>query len=197
MTEPPHTHSYTAKVTAPTCTEKGYTTYTCSCGDTYTGNEVAATGHSFGAWVVVKDPSSKEAGKEERACACGVKETRDIAKLANAFTDVKTTDYYYEPVLWAGYKGITAGMSDTTFGPSNPCTRAQVVTFLWRAAGSPEAKATTVNFTDVKTTDYFYKAVLWAVENEITAGTSATTFGSDNNCVRGQIVTFLYKAYAK
>ena len=194
VTEPPHTHSYTTKVTAPTCTEKGYTTYTCSCGDTYTGNEVAATGHSFGAWVIVKDASSKEVGKEERACACGEKETRDIAKLTNKFTDVKATDYYYEPVLWAVNKGITAGTSTTTFGPATPCTRAQVVTFLWRTAGSPEPKATSTTFTDVKAGDYYYKAVLWAVEEGITSGMSATSFGSSYICTRAQVVTFLWRA---
>ena len=116
------------------------------------------------------------------------------AEGSNPFTDVQEKDYYYEPVLWAVANSITAGTSKTTFSPDNPCTRAQVVTFLWRAAGSPEPTQTNNPFTDVPAGQYYYKAVLWAVEEGITAGTSKTTFSPDESCTRAQVVTFLWRA---
>ena len=112
----------------------------------------------------------------------------------NPFVDVKENDYYYNAVLWAVEKGITAGATATTFAPKAGCTRAEVVTFLWRAEGRPEATATENPFTDVAARDYFYDAVLWAVEEGITAGTTETTFGSYTSCTRAQIVSFLYRA---
>lgn len=109
------------------------------------------------------------------------------------FTDVSRSDYYYEAVQWAVDKGVTAGTSATTFGPNVTVTRAQMMTFLWRAHGSP--KATGANpFTDVSTSDYYYDAVLWAVANGVTSGTSATTFGPDNVVTRAQSVTFQWHA---
>ena len=111
----------------------------------------------------------------------------------NYFVDVNTWDYYYDAVLWAAEKGITAGTDAQHFGPDEPCTRGQAVTFLWRAAGSPAPKSTTMPFTDVKAGSYCYDAVLWAVENGITKGTSDTTFSPNQNCSRGQIVAFLYR----
>ena len=110
------------------------------------------------------------------------------------FTDVAAKDYFYEPVLWAVANGITGGLDATHFGPNNACTRGQVVTFLWRAYGSPEPKSTSHPFTDINENQYFYKAVLWAVENGITSGLNATTFGPNNACTRGQIATFLWRA---
>ena len=117
-----------------------------------------------------------------------------FAEGGNPFTDVKEKDYYYEPVLWAVANSITTGTSKTTFSPDKPCTRAQVVTFLWRAAGSPEPTQTNNPFTDVPAGQYYYKAVLWAVEESITTGTSKTTFGPDKSCTRAQVVTFLWRA---
>ena len=111
------------------------------------------------------------------------------------FTDVNTSDFFYKPVLWAVDNSITSGISATQFGSYHNCNRAAVVTFLWRAAGSPEPVSTANPFTDVKTTDFFYKPVLWAVENNITAGLTATTFGPTAECNRAQVVTFLYRAY--
>ncbi|MBQ7099412.1 MAG: S-layer homology domain-containing protein, partial [Oscillospiraceae bacterium] len=102
--------------------------------------------------------------------------------------------YYFDPVLWAKEKDITAGVDDTHFGPSVQCSRAQVVTFLWKAANSPEPTITENPFVDVKESDYFYKAVLWAKENEITAGVDDTHFGPSVKCSRAQVVTFLWKA---
>ncbi len=113
----------------------------------------------------------------------------------NPFSDVKTSDFFYKPVLWAVEKGITNGTSATTFGSYDNCNRAAVVTFLWRNAGSPEPKSTKNPFVDVKSTDFFYKPVLWAVEQGITNGLDATHFGPATACNRAQVVTFLYRAY--
>lgn len=163
-----------------------------------------------------------------------------------AFTDVVANAYYAEPVFWAVENGITSGTTATTFSPNATCTTAQILTFLWRAKGSPEPTSRTNTFTDIKETDYFYKAALWAKEKGlisgavfngntpctrsatvtymwklagspnapkanftdissgaanwalamgITGGTSATTFSPDQTCTRGQIVTFLFRAY--
>ena len=112
----------------------------------------------------------------------------------NPFTDVPSGAYYEDAVVWAVKKGITSGTSATTFNPDGSCTRAQAVTFLWRAAGSPEPKSAAMPFTDVPAGSYFEKAVLWAVENGITKGTSDTTFSPDASCTRAQIVTFLWRA---
>lgn len=101
--------------------------------------------------------------------------------------------YYYDAVLWAVENGITAGTSSTTFSPDNPCTRAQIVTFLWRAAGSPAVNVSNP-FRDVAEGTYYYDAVLWTVENGITSGTSSTTFSPDKECTRAEAVTFLYRA---
>ena len=110
------------------------------------------------------------------------------------FTDVPASAYYYDAVLWAVENGVTEGTNATTFSPDMSCTRAQMVTFLWRAAGSPEPVTTTNPFTDVNSGVYYYDAVLWAVEQGITSGTSATTFAPDATCTRAQTVTFLYRA---
>ena len=112
------------------------------------------------------------------------------------FADVATDAYYYDAVKWAVNKGITNGVSETLFGPDQACTRAQIVTFLWRAAGSPEPKSGS-SFADVAVDAYYAKAVAWAVENGITKGTSETTFHPDETCTRAQGVTFLYRALGK
>lgn len=111
------------------------------------------------------------------------------------FTDVRTTDYFYDAVFWAVNHApqITNGTDGTSFTPDAGCTRSQAVTFLWRAMGKPEPKSALNPFTDVKEGAYYYKAVLWAVENGITNGTSATAFSPDALCTRGQIVTFLHR----
>ena len=112
----------------------------------------------------------------------------------NPFTDVPAGSYYEDAVIWAVDKGITTGTSATTFNPNGICTRAQAVTFLWRAAGSPAAKSSAMPFTDVKAGSYYETAVLWAVENGITKGTSDTMFSPDATCTRAQIVTFLWRS---
>ena len=113
--------------------------------------------------------------------------------VLNFFYDVPNDAFFYEAVKWAVKSGVTNGLSDTMFGPYESCTRAQIVTFLWRAAGSPEPK-TASSFTDVSASAYYAKAVAWAVENGITNGMTATMFAPDATCTRGQSVTFLYRA---
>ena len=112
------------------------------------------------------------------------------------FSDVSTSAYYYEAVKWAQEKGITGGIGNGLFGPNQPCTRAQIVTFLWRAAGSPEPKSMS-SFSDVSTDSYYAKAVAWAVENGITTGTGDDKFSPDATCTRAQSVTFLFRAIGK
>lgn len=118
-------------------------------------------------------------------------------RKATAFSDVGTDYWCYNAVNWAVENGITNGTTETTFGPTNGCTRAQMVTFLWRAAGMPHAKNSVNPFTDVSPNRYYYDAVLWAVEQGITTGATETTFEPDRLCTRGHIVTFLWRAAGK
>ncbi len=136
--------------------------------------------------------------QEVKVCdCCGARfdvievEPDDAAKL---FVDVQNPkSFFTTPVYWAVALGVTNGVDATHFGPGNNCTRGQVVTFLWRAAGQPKPTSTETPFTDIKAGAYYYDAVLWAVEKGITNGTGATTFGPNASCTRGQIVTFLYR----
>ena len=114
---------------------------------------------------------------------------------ASTFADVPAGSYYERAVIWAAANGITNGVGNGLFGVDAPCTRAQAVTFLWRAAGSPAPEISAMPFTDVPVGSYYYDAVLWAVENGIAKGTSETTFGPDASCTRAEIVTFLYRAF--
>lgn len=112
------------------------------------------------------------------------------------FADVSAEEYYYEAVKWASENGVTGGIGENLFGANLPCTRAQIVTFLWRAAGSPEPKGMS-GFVDVSADAYYAKAVAWAVEEGIVSGTSATTFNPDAVCTRAQSVAFLYRAFGE
>lgn len=166
-----------ARVKAPTCTESGYTgdLICMRCGDmTQIGKTVAAAGHKFFGGV---------------CSVCGAKS----AEAAPEFDDVKPGAFYFDAVQWAVENGITNGTGKNTFSPNDVCSRYQIVMFLWRAAGQPEAKAA-VSFADVKPGDIFYEAVQWAVERGITKGTSSTSFSPFAPCTRGQIVTFLYRS---
>lgn len=151
--------------------------------------------HTYGPWEIVEEPTASDYGLKKRVCTdCGMEETRPIAKLTASFTDIKESEYFYTPVLWAAAEGITTGTTSTTFAPHATCTRAQIVTFLWRAMGQPEPRTTRNPFTDVKPGEYYYEAVLWAVENGITTGVSETSFAPNDSCTRGQVVTFLWRA---
>ena len=115
----------------------------------------------------------------------------------NPFKDVAADSYYYDAVMWAVNKGITSGTSSDTFSPDATCTRAQVVTFLWRANNTPDIGADNLAFTDVPNDAYYHDPVCWAVNNVITAGTSKTTFSPDDTCTRAQVMVFLWRAYAQ
>ena len=275
-------HIYTDTITAPTCTEKGYTTHTCACGESYTDTYVDALGHSFknGECTVcgAEDPNYKpptpvhrhtvvvdaavaatctetgltegshcstcnavivaqevvpalghkpelknakaatctEAGYTgDKVCSvCGVtvEKGRELKALGhkfvdgvcsecgakdpsyNPFKDISKDSYYYDAVLWAVANDVTKGTSATTFSPDEGCTRAQIVAFLYRAAGSPKVENVKNPFTDVNKNSEFYDAIMWAVSEGITVGTTVTTFSPDEVCTRAQIVTFLYRA---
>ena len=171
--EPEHTWDE-GTVTAPTCTEQGYTTYTCTlCGLKYVDESTwtDALGHDY------------VNGKCSRC--------DDLKK--GSFEDVNAGDYFFDPVEWAVNKGITAGATATTFNPEGELQRAQFVTFLWRAAGQPEPTSTNNPFTDIAVTDWYYNAVLWAVEKGITQGIAADKFGPFGVTNRAQAVTFLWR----
>ena len=170
-------HRYDAVVTAPTCTQNGYTKHTCSsCKDSYTDNETVKTGHIIKYGVCEK---------------CNM-------RFSNPFYDVNGTDWFYSAVMWAYYNTpqVTNGKDESHFAPKASCTRAQVVTFLWRAAGRPEPSGSVKQFSDVPKTNsyaYCYDAILWAVENGITKGTDATHFSPNATVTRAQFVTFLWR----
>lgn len=191
-------HAYTFTVEkAAGCTTGGVLRYTCSlCGDSYTV-ETEPAGHAFDGGVVTLPPTSGEAGIRTYTCArCGEQRTEEIPPTPlPAFADVPEDDYYSEAVNWAVENEITRGTSETTFSPDQPCTRGQIVTFLWRANGCPLPETRENPFTDVRESDYWYHAVLWAVEQGITKGTSETTFSPDSPCTRGHAVTFLYRLH--
>ena len=201
---------------APTCTEPGVTKGTiCSvCKTVLDAQEtVPALGHKESV-VNAKDATCTEAGYTGdtvcTVCNETLKKGEDIKALGhnyvnglcsrcdakqpgfNPFSDVKAGPYY-DAILWAYENGVAAGKADGTFGVNDPCTRAQIVTFLWRAAGEPIAKNAVNPFSDVSAKSPYYNAILWAVENGITAGTTATTFSPNAPCTRAQIVTFLWR----
>ena len=169
--------------------------------------------HAFGEWTTVTEATCTDKGEEQRKCECGEVEIREIEALGHdfvngkcsrcdaqmdaAFVDVPVGSFYFDPVQWAVDNKITAGTTPETFDPNGKCMRAVVVTFLWKAAGSPEPTTTVNPFTDVKEGSYYYKAVLWAYENKVTSGLTESTFGPTALCNRAQVVTFLYNAMGK
>ena len=190
-----HTHAYIVEVVEPTCTEQGYTSYYCLCGGGYTTDFTDPLGHSWDEGVIIRQPTQTEPGTIQYTCLrCGVKEYQDAAYPECPFVDVEESAYFYEPVLWALANSITSGVSATEFAPNNNCTRGQVVTFLWRAAGCPEPQSTENPFTDVSDGQYYYKPILWAVESGITQGVGGGRFAPDQQVTRGQFVTFLWRA---
>ena len=118
-------------------------------------------------------------------------------KLENPFTDVPQGEYYYDAVMWAYENGIASGLTENSFGPDEACTRAQVVIFLWRAKGEPEAENRELPFTDVEKGSYYYDAVAWAYENGIVSGVDSSRFGPEETVTRSQFVTFLHRAEGK
>ena len=171
-------------VTITVTPDKGYTLETLTVLDK-DGKEIQLTKKND-----IQYTFTMPAGKVE------IKATFVKEAEVSPFSDVSTTAYYYEAVKWAREKGITGGTGNGLFGPNQPCTRAQIVTFLWRAAGSPEPKNMS-SFTDVPADSYYAKAVAWAAENGITGGTGDGQFSPDATCTRAQSVTFLFRAIGK
>ena len=195
----------TFTVTAPAKTDNGSVSVSpknAAAGDTVTVTVTPDKGYTLETLTVL-DKNGKELklteknGKYTFTMPAGKVEVKvtfmDDNTMLNFFVDVKADNYFYDAVKWAAEKGITSGTDDTHFSPNAACTRAQIVTFLWRAAGSPEPKGTG-SFADVSADSYYAKAVAWAVENGITGGTGDGKFSPNATCTREQAVAFLYRA---
>ncbi len=175
----PHTHSYTAVVTAPTCTEKGYTTYTCACGDSYKKDFVSALGHDF---------------KDGTCTRCGASDPnyKPVDPTPEAtFTDVSETAWYKNSVDYAVEHGLMNGTGTNTFEPESTMTRAMLVTVLWRYANAPKPGANP--FTDVPNGKWYTDAVAWAAENGVVNGVGDGKFEPDGSVTREQMATILYR----
>jgi len=158
-------------------------------GDTPGGDVGGGSGGGgIGGGDIGGDVGGIEEGEEDK------EGEEDSSEWENPFVDVPDIAYYSEAVAWAVQNGVTSGTTATTFSPNRTCTRANAVTFLWRAAGCPEPVGTEMPFSDVASNAYYYKAVLWAMEQGITMGTTATTFSPNAECTRAQIVTFLWRS---
>ena len=183
VTVSPKSASKGDRVTVTVKPDSGYVLETLTVTDK-NGNELTLKDKGNGKYTF-----TMPAGKVE------VKATfMEDNSMLNFFYDVPNDAYFYEAVKWAVKNGITTGVGNDLFAPEQPCTRAQIVTFLWRAAGSPEPKGAASGMSDVVSGSYYEKAVAWAIENGITTGTTATTFSPDATCTRAQAVTFLARA---
>ncbi|MDD6644059.1 MAG: S-layer homology domain-containing protein [Faecousia sp.] len=189
-----HTMDAGTVTASATCTENGTTVYKCTvCGMTQE-KTIQKLGHSWSDWQSITDATGLVTVGKQRTCATCGKVEKQTSSGASQFVDVSESSFYATPVAWAVEQGITNGTDKTHFSPESPCTRGQVVTFLWRAAGEPAPQSGNNPFADVKKSDYFYTAVIWAVENGITTGTSSTKFSPNEPCTRGQVVTFQYRS---
>ena len=200
-TPPPATTEYSVKVSTDGNGTAMADKTSAAAGTVVTLTATPKSGYTFKQWqvvtggVTIKDNKfTMPVGNVEIKAIFEKDATPPPGPAVNPFVDVPSGVYYEEAVLWAVDKGITKGTDTTHFSPNGICTRAQAVTFLWRAAGSPAAKSGAMPFTDVKAGSYYETAVLWAVENGITKGTTATTFSPEQNCSRAQIVTFLWRS---
>ena len=189
-----HEHSYTAVVTPPTCTEKGYTTHTCACGDSYVDTYTDALGHAWDNGKVTKEPTETETGVKTFTCTrCSATKTETIpatgsVDVTQMFTDV-TKNWAYPGIQYCVTHGIMGGMGDGTFAPTGTTTRAQIVQILYNLEGTPAVSGTTP-FTDL-TANWYKPAILWAYQNNVVAGTSPTTFDPDQPVTREQIAVIL------
>ena len=188
-----HTHNYKNVVTAPTCMEKGYTTHTCACGDSYVDTYVDALGHSWDSGKVTKPATETEDGVKTYTCTrCGETKTESIPAVSvdvtQMFTDV-TKNWAYPGIQYCVTHGIMGGMGDGTFAPTGTTTRAQIVQILYNLEGTPAVSGTTP-FADL-TANWYKPAILWAYQNNVVAGTSPTTFAPDQPVTREQIAVIL------
>ena len=192
--ETAHEHSYTAVVTPPTCTEKGYTTHTCSCGDSYVDTYVDALGHAWDSGKVTKQPTATETGVRTYTCTrCNATKTETIpatgsVDVTQMFTDV-TKNWAYPGIQYCVTHGIMGGMGNGTFAPTGTTTRAQIVQILYNLEGTPAVSGTTP-FTDL-TANWYKPAILWAYQNNVVAGKSPTTFDPEGPVTREQIAVIL------
>ena len=189
-----HEHSYTAVVTPPTCTEKGYTTHTCACGDSYVDTYTDALGHAWDSGKVTKQPTATETGVRTYTCTrCSATKTETIpatgsVDVTQMFTDV-TKNWAYPGIQYCVTHGIMGGMGNGTFAPTGTTTRAQIVQILYNLEGTPAVSGTTP-FTDL-TANWYKPAILWAYQNNVVAGTSPTTFDPERPVTREQIAVIL------
>ena len=189
-----HEHSYTDVVTAPTCTEKGYTTHTCSCGDSYVDTYTDALGHAWDSGKVTKQPTATENGVRTYTCTrCNATKTETIpatgsVDVTQMFTDVEK-NWAYPGIQYCVTHGIMGGMGDGTFAPTGTTTRAQIVQILYNLEGTPAVSGTTP-FTDL-TANWYKPAILWAYQNNVVAGTTPTTFDPERPVTREQIAVIL------
>lgn len=188
-------HNMVQTVVEPTCTQEGFTRFRCSyCAYTRRENLVEKLGHLYDSGTVVQQAGVDKQGKMRYVCQrCGHVRTEAIAQWEQPFVDVEEQVYYRDPIVWAYHEGITTGIDSEHFYPQLLCTRAQVVTFLWRWAGSPESGGAECPFRDVSPDSYYYTAVMWATEKGITNGMDETHFMPEESCQRGQVVTLLYR----
>ncbi len=189
-----HEHSYTAVVTAPTCTEKGYTTHTCACGESYVDTYTDALGHAWDSGTVTKQPTATETGVRTYTCTrCSATKTETIpatgsVDVTQMFTDVEK-NWAYPGIQYCVTHGIMGGMGNGTFAPTGTTTRAQIVQILYNLEGTPAVSGTTP-FTDL-TANWYKPAILWAYQNNVVAGTSPTTFDPERPVTREQIAVIL------
>lgn len=184
-------HGYVAEVRNPSCTAGGYTRYTCrACSSYYIAEYTDPLGHQYEDGVLLKEPTETDRGRVRYTCL----RCSDPHLVYYSFLDIDSGAYYFTPVLLAVDKGITSGIDETHFAPAAVCNRAQVVTFLWRAAGRPEPDSIENPFVDVPAGSFYEKAVIWAYRSGITTGTDPTHFSPDAPCNRAQVVTFLHRA---
>ena len=200
-TPPPAPTEYSVKVSTDGNGTAMADKTSAAAGTVVTLTATPKSGYHFKQWqvvtggVTIKDNKfTMPAGNVEIKAIFEKNATPPPAPTVNPFVDVPAGSFYYDAVLWAVEKGVTTGTSATTFEPDGSCTRAQAVTFLWRVAGCPAPKSAAMPFTDVKAGSFYYDAVLWAVENGITKGTSETTFEPEGICTRAQIVTLIWRA---
>ena len=204
-----HVHSYTDVVTAPTCTEQGYTTHTCECDDSFVDSYVDALGHAWNEGVVTQEPTATQDGVKTYTCTrCGETRTEPIPVTGETekpcdggegcpstdFTDISTKAWYHLSVDYAVTHGLMDGVGNGLFAPEEDMTRAMLVTVLWRFEGKPEAGKSP--FTDVPEGEWYTEAVAWAAENGIVDGIGGGRFDPDGKITREQMATILYR-YAK
>lgn len=208
----PHTHHYTDKVTAPTCTEQGYTTHTCACGESYVDSYVSALGHAWNDGVVTEQPTQTTDGVKTFTCTrCGATKTESIPATGDQddtpcdggescpsanFVDVNKNQWYHEGIDFAVSNGLFNGVSKTEFEPDEPMTRAMLVTVLWRLDGKPEPAGSNP-FSDVKNGEWFTDAIIWASENGIVNGVGNGKFEPEECVTREQMATILHRYAVK